>query len=421
MYLELRGDLVRYLIFILFILVHSKAFTAATEDFPFDEEDSSIDQIEKGLSQKEGLSESEKTKDDSDKFSIGGSIRNDITLYQFEEKVRDDYFRDPTILSLYLDNKFTDDFRFFFRGQVSYDGTIGSSTSVNPFTSTKEESTNSQLDELKIQFSIVKALFVSLGVQKIKWGSGKFWNPSDFLNQEAKSLVEKEDRRAGLHLAKFHLPIGESNFYYITKFDDESNEIQDSGHALRFETPLPKFLTIGEVSLSYYGKRNQVGRGAGDLSIALGPFDFYFEGSLEKQKEHTSFVSGVSYEWQYSDKDTMILSLESFANPGGVSSTDEYLGLILAKRFVPFYVAQRYYAASLYLPQPWSLNHTDLSFMIIQNQLDQSQYLRFGYTWTGYKAINASLFMGMRVGSEESEFKLGGLTNDYMLRVEYKF
>lgn len=411
----------RYIILVLFI-VSQLSVTSRAEDFPFDEEDSSIDQIEKGLSQKEGLSESEKTKDDNDKFAIGGSVRSDITLYQFEENVRDDYFRDPFILSLYLDNKFTEDFRFFFRGQISYDGTVGSSnSSVNPFTNEPEKSTDSQLDELKIQFSIVKSLFVSLGVQKIKWGSGKFWNPSDFLNQEAKSLVEKEDRRAGLHLAKFHLPINESNFYYIAKFDDESNEIQDTGHALRYELPLPNSFAIGEVSFSYYGKRNQVGRGAGDLSLALGPFDFYFEGSLEKQKENTSFVSGVSYEWQYSDKNTMIFNFESFTNPGGARDADQYMSMILAKRFVPFYVAQRYYATSLYLPKPWSLNHTDLNLILIQNQIDQGKYLRFGYFWTGYKALSASLFVGTRIGSEDSEFKLGGLTNDYMLRVEYKF
>lgn len=415
----------RYIIFVLLITCQMGALTllaAPTEDFPFDNEDSSIDQIEKGLSQKEGLNESEKTSADNEKFAIGGSVRNDITLYQFEKNVRDDYFRSPFILSMYLDNKFTEDFRFFFRGQASYDGTVSSSNAVvNPFSNKPEKSTESQLDELKVQFSVLKKLFVSLGVQKIKWGSGKFWNPSDFLNQEAKSLVEQEDRRAGLHLAKFHLPINESNLYYIAQFDEQTNEAQDTGHAVRYEMLLPSQLTSGELSLSYYGKRNQEGRGAGDLSVALGPVDFYFEGSLEQKKDNTSFVAGVSYEWQYSDKSFLSLNLESFTNPGGAKSSNEYLGMILAKRFVPFYVAQKYYAASLYLPKPGSFKHSDFSFIVIHNQIDQGEYLRFGYTWSGYKALFASLFLGTRVGPAGSEFKIGNLTNDYMVRVEYKF
>jgi len=424
---------VRYIIFVLPILITFFVYSARSDEFPFNSNNSKKngfekDQIEKGLSEDAGLSENEKSDTGNDKVDFGGSIRNDVTLYQFDKIVinnmvvdRDDYFQDPFILSLYLDNKFSDDFRLFFRGQVSYDGTADTTNnSINPITNEEEKTTRTQLDELKVQFSILKKLFVSLGVQKIKWGSGHFWNPSDFLNQEVKSLVEKEDRRAGLHLAKLHLPINESNLYYIAQFD-EKNDVQKTGHAIRYELPLPSSLTSGELSFSYYGKKNQEGRGAGDLSIALGPFDFYFEGSMQKTQENTSFVSGVSYEWQYTDKNFLVLNLESFSNSGGATSTDEYPLMISSNRFIPFYVAQRYLAASIYLPQPWSLTHTDLSFILVHNQIDQGNYMRFGYIWSGYKALTASVFMGTRAGSAESEFRLGGLSNDYLLRVEYKF
>lgn len=408
-------------LFVLFFLMTPSLYSATGDDFPFDAQESSADQIEKGLSQEGGLSESEKTIQENEKTEWGGSLRSDLMFYQFDHTIRDDYIYSPFVTSLFLDHKWSDHLRFFFRGQGTYH--LVKDPIENELNSSAEENKDveTQLDELKVQFLAFKNLFVSLGVQKLKWGAGRFWNPSDFLNQEVKNLVEKEDRRAGLRLAKFHLPVNESNFYYITHFSP-SHEQDWTGHALRYEVPIPSSITPGEISLTYYGRKNQEGRGAGDISFALGPIDVYFEGAFAQSKEMNSFVAGVNYEWQYSDQDFLVFNLESFSNPGGVSSPDDYLGKIMNEQFIPFHVAQRYLAGSLYFPKPWHLTHTDFSIMLIHNQVDQGHYLRWGAVWYGYKKFTVSFFAGTRFGgSQNSEFRLGGLNHDYLARAEYQF
>lgn len=394
---------------------------AHSEDFPFDTTDNKTsDEIEQGLSKSGGLSESEQSDLSDEASSLGGSIRSDLSLYQFDKKIRkDDYFQNPSTLLLYLDHKFKEDLRFLFKGEFIYDGAIDTSE-LDPVTHQSQKTYHTQLDEFKVQFSIQKSIFVSLGVQKIKWGSGRFWNPSDFLNNELKNLVEKEDRRAGLHLAKFHLPINESNFYYIAHFD-KSNDISKTGHALRYEVPLPHSITSGEFSFSYYKKKDQEAQAALDISLALGPVDFYFEGARSKQESSESYVSGISYEWQYTDKSFMVLNLESFTRKAGASSTAEYGALLLSQHFIPFNVANQYYAVSLYVPQPLNWTHTDLSLMVLRNQVDKGEYYRFGYIWSGYKSLSVSMYYGTRRGATDSEFRFGGITNDYLLSAEYKF
>ena len=63
-----------------------------------------------------------------------------------------------------------------------------------------------------------------MGLQRIKWGSGRFWNPTDFLNQQRKDPLDFFDKRLGVAMLKLHLPLEAQgwNIYGIVDFEDVS-------------------------------------------------------------------------------------------------------------------------------------------------------------------------------------------------------
>ncbi len=392
---------------------------AKAEDFPFDTNSTTAEQIEKGLSEKEGLKESEEQALSKNKLELGGALRHDVNLYQFKDAAIEDFIQNPTILSLYLDSTLSGDIRGFFRGKFTYDATVDPAT-TSPLPGTTYSRSLSQLDEMKIQFPIEKTVFISLGIQKIKWGSGHFWNPTDFLNKQAKDLLEKEDRRTGLDLIKAHIPYNDMNFYAIMDLG-KANTTKNIGSAIRAEVPWANNLFNGEFSFSQYTKHGQATKYGVDLSMGLGPVDLIIETSKTKEVKSGRTVAGISYDWQYSDEDFINLNFETYLNESGVTDTSEYAPLLIAQSFIPFQVAKTYYLASIYFPKPGRWQHSDILLMFIQNGVDHSRYSRVGYTWTGIKDLALSLFVGARSGDVSGEMRLAGLTTDYLLRTEVKF
>lgn len=390
------------------------------EDFPFHTDSSTAEQIEKGLSEKEGLKESDEQTLSTNKLEMGGSLRHDVSVYQFKDAAVDDFMQNPTDLSLYLDSALSGDVRGFFRGKFTYDATVDPTTTTSPIPGTTYSRSISQLDEMKIQFPIEKTLFMSVGIQKIKWGSGHFWNPTDFLNTQAKDLLEKEDRRAGLDLVKAHVPFKDMNFYAIADLGN-ANQSKNVGAALRAEVPWTNAWFNGEFSFSQFTRRSQAAKYGFDLSMGLGPVDVILETAKTKDDKSGSTVAGVSYDWQYSDEDFLNLNFEAYQNEAGVTSTSDYPALLLSQNFLPFHVAKTYHLTSIYFPKPGRWQHSDILLMFVQNGVDHSLYSRVGYTWTGIKDLSLSMFVGARSGDTDSEMRLANMTTDYLLRTEVKF
>lgn len=397
-------------------------------DFPFDTDESSADQIEKGLSEKSSIQKDERASLDIDKMDMGGSLKNEISYLRFKDQIMDDYLQNPNILTIYIDAKVSKGIRAYFKGRFVYDGTAEnpsatSSTSTStPASSPYINQTQSAsfLEEMKVQFPIENIFFFTLGIQKIKWGSGLFWNPTDFLNSQTKDLVEKEDLRSGIDLIKLHLPIYDANLYAIGVLD-KTNQSRNLANALRLEIPMSLPFLSGELSLSQYNQKDNYSKFGGDLSLGIGSIDFHFEHAFANVELQSSSVAGLSYDLQYSDKGLLNFTAETFWNESGADKTADYPTLITENKFVPFQVAKRYHAASLYLPTPGFFRHSDFSLTYIQNGIDKSSYTRFGYYWNGLKNLTLSLFIGGRSGAPNSEMKLGGITNDYALRTEIKF
>ena len=57
------------------------------------------------------------------------------------------------------------------------------------------------------KLDVYRTLFITVGQQPIRWGEGRFWNPTDLLNQQARDPLAIFDERLGVGLVKLHLPI----------------------------------------------------------------------------------------------------------------------------------------------------------------------------------------------------------------------
>jgi hypothetical protein len=220
----------------------------------------------------------------------------------------------PTLLDVYLDGRPNDRVRVYARGRVSYDPTLVDGASTVPGAAAQPLTT--QLDQLWLKWDAYRRVFFTLGRQRVKWGSGRFWNPTDFLNAQRLNSVAILDTRLGATLFKVHVPVESLgwNFYALANLTGASRP-DDAGAAVRGEflfgpaelalsaqvsggpfakvSPLAATLASSataavtsaqaaqnlELNAPVASTPRQLQLGI-DLSSALGPVDFHVESAL---------------------------------------------------------------------------------------------------------------------------------------------
>jgi hypothetical protein len=259
-------------------------------------------------------------------LQIGGTLSSEVDYYlQHGVPLTKDTVSNPNILFLYLDSKLDQDNRVFARIRVFDDptgvsgGTPSSTASfTNPYGFGTGTSDNLQvsLQELKISANIDHQIFFTIGRQKVKYGTAKFFNPTDFLNSQAFNFFLPTDERPGVDMVKAQLPSGTSNFYLAGLTGNPSSGNPAGGYA-REELGYDSFAGIlgaGEISLSGYLPKNQAGKAGFDISQAVGDLDVYFEGAFGQDttgdwKDANSV--GASWDIRYADRSTNIVTLQA--------------------------------------------------------------------------------------------------------------
>lgn len=364
-----------------------------------------------------------------DPLAIGGLMYLRMQYDVREEGDPEEFaLRAPNLLDVYLDARPNDRVRGFARGRLNYDYTVDEDA-TNPLTGEPQQKTSVALDQLWLKFDIARAVFVTAGKQRIKWGSGRFWNPTDFLNNERLDplSVTTFDERLGVTLLKAHIPVEALgwNFYAIATLDEASSP-QDVGGALRGE-----FLVgLTEIALSGAVRRNNPYRLGADLSTGLGPFDLHVEGAVFYGDERPFYRGDFEFpatfpeeysredEWipqvsggaevgiRYSDEDTMYLGAEYFYNGAGYDDATLYPWLIAQGRFTPFYLGRHYAGAYSLLPGPGQWDDTSFVLSGFGNLSDRSFLVRFDYNVTVLTYLSFNAFSSVAFG-ENGEFNFG--------------
>ncbi len=403
----------------------------------------------------------------------------------------------PMLLEAYLDGRPTDRLRAYGVARLQYDpsrpaatATTNTSTmtsmtdmmnmgltlpgvSTIGLTGTTAQNPSVALDQLWLRFDIARTVYLTVGRQKVRWGTARVWYPTDFLNSQPRDPFNPFDVRLGVNMVKVHVPIEKLgwNFYGYGLFDNigtGNNQLTlgNLGGALRAEFVVWQAeLGVGAVWMN--GRRPRYGV---DLSLPVGPFDVYGEVALRDGRDFVlthapsdtkfqsfidaaqkaglrnalggeDFISayadelskfdvnigrgtglyaqvsgGLSWQFNYTEKNLGILALEYFYNPAGYTNPIEYqAGLFIAQGIyqlspdpvqrIPLYAGRHYLAliaSAPGIPQfPWiSVSATNLL-----NLNDVSGLVRADVTFRVLTYLNVQAFAAVFYGQKGGELR----------------
>ena len=335
------------------------------------------------------------------------------------EAATDAPFSSPNLVDLYFDARPNDRLRAYIRGRLRYDPTIDE----NPdgFTLQSQDKLQAQLDQLWLKFDVARSVFVTIGRQPIKWGSGRFWNPSDFINQQVRDPLAIFDQRLGVTLLKLHVPIESEgwNLYAIAALDDATS-LEKIGGALRAE------ILIGqtEITASGFFAKDAPVRLAADVSSGVWLFDLRAEAAVQKGIDTPFYrlaggadpfdnvevvdrekdwivqvVAGAEISLNYSDEDSVTVGVEYFFNDAGYRDPALYTFLAFNGQLNPLYVGRHYTGLYAVLFGPGSWNDTNFIFSGIANLSDRSFLARLDHSVRLLTYLDLNTFVAAHFGN----------------------
>lgn len=362
-------------------------------------------------------------------------------------------FSSPSLVDVYLDARPSDRVRGFGLVRTFYDPTLASPSGLATLQGSGQVSSLGQgatlrsiLDQLWLRFDAGRTVFFTAGRQHVKWGTGRFWNPTDFLHTNRRNPLATFDDRAGTAMLKAHLPWEARgwNFYamavaeplltkpsspYLVQQQPPSDRAGAVGGAARAEVVLGSW----EIGVDGAAQRGMDPRLGLDFSTGLWEIDFRGEAALRQGADaprwrvpppgnaidpvalrapspsglRTSAVLGAEWQHRYSDEDTFTVGAEYFWNQNGYGDAHVYPVLAFTGSFTPFYVGRHYAGAWFYLPKPGSWNLHTFTFSVLGNLSDVSFVGRIDWSVTLLTYLTLEAWLAGHAGTRGGEFRFG--------------
>ncbi|HVZ88717.1 MAG TPA: hypothetical protein VHG72_17220, partial [Polyangia bacterium] len=358
-------------------------------------------------------------------------------------------FDAPSLLDVYLDARPNPRVRAFILGRMSYDpalppvtatssmnltgsnGALASATSPTGFSSfSNTRGPATLLDQMWIRFDVLEKVFITAGKQHVRWGTGRFWQPTDYLHQEKRNPLDVFDARPGTTMLKLNVPWEEKgwNFYGFAVAEDPNSPtptISQVAGAFRAEVVVAG-VELGADTYLHKGGRPRYGF---DMSTGIYDFDVYADVAVRPGDDflhyfpadntfagftgyETQAVGGINYSRKYNDNDMWTIGAEYFYNHPGYTDASSYPAL-LASAFLSgnldafpfFYLGRHYGAVYLTLPAPYSWNYTTFTLSTLGNLSDRSFITRLDYSVTVLTHLSVEAFVGVHYGNLGGEFR----------------
>lgn len=271
--------------------------------------------------------------------SIGGEIigaSEIVSTREFTDEpgLNNTYMLNRLVGSVTLDSRLQNDTKVFGNLEVNYFPGLDTSN-VMYRASGIEDNYSLYLREFFMDFNFNRSVYFRIGKQVLQWGRCYFWNPTDLINVERNSFVEKIGSREGVYGARLHVPFGTiANIYSFINIQSV-NRIDSISGTVKFEYLLGR----NEMALSVWGKRGKPVVLGYDISSRVWDLDVKGEISLTtggdfqasiKQKDSSLFVeeinSGVTPRVSLSVgrsfgfmgfPNALMINLEGYYNGGG--------------------------------------------------------------------------------------------------------
>jgi hypothetical protein len=393
-------------------------------------------------------------------LQIGGQAYLRLaTAWQQDVKPRDWALASPNLVDLYLDARPNDRVRAFVLGRMSYDPTLGTATSglldasaIPGVTATPSANPRGALDQLWVNFDLGRRVFVTAGKQHVKWGVGRFWNPTDYLHPVKRNPLAVFDARVGTALVKVHVPWEARgwNLYGVAMLDDVAGEDRPAGRLGRVAGGGRAEVVLGtaELGLDALAQDGHRPRFGVDLSAGIWELDLYAEAALRhgvdtprwrevdpaapsvidrfRREDPRGFtpqvVLGGGWTHNYSDEDAFTLGAEYFFDDSGYDDPHIYPVLLavpvagqllgdpaLASQqpFTPFYLGRHYAGVFAVLPKPGPWNDTTFTLSVLGNLSDRSFVARLDHSVLALTYLRVETFVAGHLGAKGGELRLG--------------
>jgi hypothetical protein len=380
-------------------------------------------------------------------------------------------FSVPTLLDVYLDARPTDRLRAFVLGRLTYDpllnttelvtgvpaSVVGLQTASNPAV---------YLDQAWLTFDIARSVFVTAGRQHVKWGTGQYFNPDDFLASQPRDPLAVFDARLGVSMLRVQIPWERTglNFTAVAVFEPTQNVsttgttiggsagsvnltstpstsnglLEDVGGAAQVEYDFKG----GAVGINGLAQRNRALRAGSFVTAGLGDFDFYAEAVVKQCLDFPNMavnatcgpsdptntigvppsspyrfgplrqpptpifqaVGGFSYGINVEGNKSVTLAAEYFYNTASFRAA-QYPNLIFQGFFQPFYLGRNYLAMSATLADTTA--KTTWVLTNIGDLSDVSFITRLDFIVTVLSYLQVESYASVDYGHRGGEFRLG--------------
>jgi hypothetical protein len=286
-----------------------------------------------------------------------------------------------------------------------------------------------------IRFDVLEHVFVTAGKQHVRWGTGRFWQPTDYLHLLRRNPLDVFDARGGTTMLKLNVPWEEKawNFYGFAVAEDPNlptPTLNKVAGAFRVEGVVAG-VEVG--ADTYLGGSSGKARYGFDMSTGIYDFDVYADVGLRPGSDfnvyfptenvvggfdgyETQAVGGINYSRKYNDNDVWTAGVEYFYNHAGYESGHVYpqaFQYALAQNpqlnpftlFPFFYIGRHYGAVYVSLPAPYSWNYTTFTLSTLGNFSDGSFVTRLDYSLTFLTHMSLEAFVAVHYGNLGGEFR----------------
>jgi hypothetical protein len=390
-------------------------------------------------------------------LQVGGQLYLRAQVLGQEDVAPGDWtLTSPNLVDLWADTRPNDRVRGFLLVRGFHDPT-GGGTALSRPGDTGEASlglsgeTDVVLDQLWVNFDVGRRVFVTAGKQHVKWGVGRFWNPTDYLHPVRRDPLAVFDVRTGVTMLKLHAPWESRgwNFYGVALVEDAAGDgpirrMGGVGGGGRAELVLGP-AELGLDALVQDGNRPRFGV---DLSAGVWELDVYAEAALRHGTDAfrvrpaatltgfeafrpegftPSVVAGASWSRNYSDEDAFTVGVEWFHQESGYEDAELYPALLAAEGaqslpaaqrdalgvptgafFTPFYLGRQYAGVFFLLPSPGRWNDTNVTLSALGNLSDRSAIARLDVSVLALTYLRVETFVQGHLGERGGEFRFAG-------------
>jgi hypothetical protein len=390
-------------------------------------------------------------------IAISGEITSAVSYSKVDESSENSMSDMSTIRpyilgDLYFDARLPGGYKGFGSFELKHDASIDEDE-------TGEKQTTYSVKELFVDFNFNRYVYFRTGKQVLQWGQCYLWNPTDMINIENKSFLNKLEAREGTYGVKGHIPFGTAVNIYGFADLNQVNEGGDVAGSGKFE-----FLIQGtEMAFSAWGKKKFNPVYGYDFSGRLLGIDVkgeasYSKGSnTEKVVNNSGVLSAVKDEesdiykasinfgrdFDFGDKaDIINISIELFYNGDGYKENPlEDEGLYLYDEPVVYeknkttytipggdmktyllghglYEANyfsEYYAALFITWKEFIISDITLTLNGIANIPQKSYIVSSGLSYTNINDFTAGATVNGYLGDEYGEYRAGGIKYDVLV------